>query len=53
VLDGDPAVPPSPQKKGHRPTFLADVYCDQMAECISIPLPLGKEVRLGPGDIVR
>ena len=49
VLDGNP-VPPS-QKRGHSPLFLTHVYCGQTGGCISIPL--GTEVGLGPGDIVR
>ena len=48
VLDGDPARPREEvQQRRH---FSAHVYCDQMAGCIRIPL--GREVGLGPGDIV-
>jgi len=37
--------------KGHSsPHFSANVYCGQTAGCIR--MPLGKEVGLGPGDIV-
>jgi len=47
VLDGDPA--PSP-KKGQSPPFLANVYCDQTAAWIK--MPLDTELDLGPDDIV-
>jgi len=43
VLDGDPP-------KGHSPQFYARIFCGQMAGWIK--MPLGMEVRLGPGDIV-
>jgi len=47
VSDGDPALP---FPKGHSPQFSAHVCCDQMAGCIK--MPLGRQVGLGPGDIV-
>jgi len=48
VLDEDTAPPPT--KKGHNPQFLAHVCCGQTAGWIN--MPLGREVGLGPGDIV-
>jgi len=49
VFDGDPAAP---EKKGTTPTeFLAQVYCGQTAGWIK--MPLGMEVNLGSGNIVR
>jgi len=41
-----------PRKKGipHPTQFLAHVCCGQTAEWIK--MPLGKEVNLGPGDVV-
>ena len=48
VFDGDPAPP---RKKGTAPTqFFAHVYCGQTAGWIK--MPLGTEVKLGPGDVV-
>jgi len=47
VLDGDPDLP---RKKGYSPQFSAYVYCGQTARWIK--MQLGKEVDLGPGDIV-
>jgi len=45
-------ISPSPEKGADPPAqFLAHVYCGHMARCIRIPL--GTEVGLGPGDIVR
>jgi len=44
------ACSPDPQNGAH-PQFSAHVYCGQTAGCIRIPL--GTEVDLGPGDIVR
>jgi len=41
--------PNSPQN-GHTPQLSAHVYCGQTAVCIRIPI--GKEVNLGPGDVV-
>jgi len=47
VFDGDQL----PQKKGTAPTLLlVDVYCGQTAGWIK--MPLGTEVKLGPGDAV-
>jgi len=46
VLDGDPA-PPLPT--GHSPNF-RPVRCGQTTKWIK--MPLGREVGLGPGDIV-
>jgi len=45
VLDGNPA-PPLPN--GLAPQFSAHICCSQMAAWIN--MPLGMEVRLGPGD---
>jgi len=42
--------PSSRPKRGTALQFSAHVYCGQTAEWIK--MPLGKEVRLGPGDIV-
>jgi len=52
VLHGDPAL--SSPKKGTEPPpqFLAHFYCGQTAACIKMPLPLGMEVGLSPGDFV-
>jgi len=48
MLDGDTAPP---RKKGTAPTqFLAHVYCGQTTGWIK--MPLGREVDLGPGDVV-
>jgi len=47
VLDGDPAPRPP---KGHSPQFSAYICCGQMAGWIN--MPLGREVGLGPSDIV-
>jgi len=48
VFYGDPAPP---EKKGTAPTqFLAHVCCSQMAGWIK--MPLGTQVKLGPGDVV-
>ena len=49
VLDGDPAPPPSAQKR-HNPQFSAHVCCGQTA--LWIKMPLDTEVGLDPGDIV-
>ena len=40
---------PSP-KKGQSPQFLAHVYCGQTVAWIK--MPLGREVEVGPGDVV-
>jgi len=42
--------PGSPSPKGHSPQFSAHVCCGQTAGWIKVPL--GREVGLGPGDIV-
>ena len=47
MLDGDPTPL---LKKDRSPQFLDHVYCDQTAA--SIKMPLGTEVKLGPGDVV-
>jgi len=47
VLDGDPG---HPLAKGHSPQLLAHICCGQMARWIK--MPLGREVGLGPRDIV-
>jgi len=49
MLDGDPSPP---AKKGHSlpPQFSASVCCGQTSGWIK--MPLGTEVRLGPGEIV-
>jgi len=39
-----------PSPKGHRPPFSAHICCDQMAGWIKTPV--GREVGLGPSDIV-
>jgi len=49
VLDGDPA-PPQRGGGAASPQFLAHVYYGQTAR--GIKMPLGREVDLGPGDIV-
>jgi len=49
VLDGDPT--PLPPKGHSPPQFLAHFYCAQTAG--GIKMPLGMEVGLGSGDIVR
>ena len=46
VLDGTELLP----QKGHRPQFLAHVYCGQAAAWIK--MPLGTEVGLRVRDIV-
>ena len=46
-----PSFPPPPQKGDTNPQFLADVCCGQTAGWIK--MPLGMEVGLGPGQIVR
>jgi len=49
VLDGDPATPPP---KGRSPLqFSVHIYCGQVAAWMK--MPLGREVRLGPSDILR
>ena len=48
VLDGDQF---SSTKRGYSPPFSAYVYCGQTAGWIK--MPLGMEVGLGPGHIVR
>jgi len=48
VLDGNPAT--RPQKGAQQPPIFGYVYCGQTAGWIK--LPLGKEIGLGPGDIV-
>jgi len=51
VLDGDPAPPLPPVKRGTAPPqFSAHVCCGQMAGWIEIPL--GMEVGLGLGNFV-
>jgi len=53
VVDGDPA-PPSRKvtKRGTTaPNFSTYAYCDQTVGWIK--MPLGMEVDLGPGDIIR
>jgi len=48
ALDGDPVLP---KGKGHSsPHFPADVCCGETAGWFK--MPLGKEVDLGPDDIV-
>ena len=49
MLDEDPAPPP-PKKMGAQSQFLAHVFCGQTTGWIK--KPLGKEVGLGPSDIV-
>jgi len=55
VLDGDPALssPPSPQKGEalQQTPLFGHMYCGQTAGWIK--MPLSREVRLGPGHIVR
>jgi len=46
VLDGDQ----TPPQKGQSPQISAYVYCGQTATWIK--MALGREVDLGPGDIV-
>jgi len=41
----------SPSPKGHSPQFLAHICCGQMAGWIK--MPLGRELGLGPSNIVR
>jgi len=48
LLDGNPTPPP--QKGDRAPKFSADVYCDQTAAWIK--MPLGTEVDLNQGHIV-
>jgi len=42
--------PNSPPPKGHSPQFSAHVCCGQTAGWIK--MPLGREIDVGPGDIV-
>jgi len=42
--------PSSPPPKGHSPQFSAHFCCGQTARWIKVPL--GREIGLGPGDIV-
>jgi len=44
--------PNSPPQRGTTPQFSAHVCCGQTAGQIKMPLPLGGQVGLGPGDIV-
>jgi len=46
VLDEDPTPPP----KGLNPQFSAHICCGQTA--VWIKMPLGREVDVGPSDIV-